>query len=641
MSAPEACSMYEQSPIAIAAAAVEAAEATASAARERSLHVMNHHHPRLLSLPDELLSRIFVELACLPSPLPHWKRPSASLRGRALYDHCRHAFALACTCRRLLRVFADVCLPSFAPRLVPSASISGRSPFRPMLQSSSHFVSSSSSSPSPSPSPSLSSSTSSLSNRIQWRGNAATYDSHACAIIRIAGACLTKLVLRAYPPDVNHARQSMFPMSLLLTRRRVAEPYDVSRMMHAIAQHITSLRELCIDLPRLRTPGIFADNLKIVLTSCQHSLRTLYITQVDFACANTLISASPILCALRELRMPGYKGGYRNLRTILETFGTNLTLLELSVCDAASIESEPLQQDMASLTDGHFMAMASSCYRLENLKLGPLRSRLAPLGPAFMKSCVNLRVLTLHSLSGDLNSDNCYAMDLVRLACMSCPRLDDVHMIDCDVIGESAELFQVVGYRLRSFTGAFYWETSDELMVFAQNCPRVQSLTLRCGQEGQNDVCCDEGAVHACTSFGPNLRYLLIANTNMEQSAFINAVCAAKNVEDLELVSIPKVQASVVNDILAAIGRGIRSLTITWAPILDPQDAEFEEDLCILHVVSAHCPLLEELHVPDIFHNCSLNPVRVVRIKDAFARLERNCRFLDIDASMLSMQLND
>jgi hypothetical protein len=285
---------------------------------------------------------------------------------------------------------------------------------------------------------------------------------------------------------------------------------------------------------------------------------------------------------------------------------------------------------------------ASSCSLLKTLIIGQMDRVMAPLGTALVQACTGLRTLSLHGLAGNLERSDCVAMMLLNAANKNCPQLDRIDMKSCDLVGDPIELFKAVGSRLRSFSGAFFWESDSELKTFASLCPNVEALILRCG--GHVGRSCDEGAVTACKQFGSNLKTLVIANTCLEADSFYAAITAATNVKNLEVNCDPKLSPATVACILSKIGAHIRVLSIAWSTARDVDYAadagnDGAHDTQLLSIIADHCPLLEELHLPMLYSRCELTRSGTIRAQAALDALEQRLPYLNTSVSTLNVPM--
>lgn len=339
-----------------------------------------------------------------------------------------------------------------------------------------------------------------------------------------------------------------------------------------------------------------------------------------------LLSALPTSqLPLEELRLPGFCGGYHVLATLLATYGPNLKILELSpvMCTTRNVPVPPPILDEESARD-FWAKVAARVPQLRELSLGPMTYvHMSPLGIALIERSPLLRRLTLTNMSCKPADPACSTMLLLRAVHNACIDIEEVHVVDCSIRGPSRELSQLVGPRLRSFTGPLSWETSDDLFAFAHSCPNVEQLSLRCG-EGITGLDCESGALHCLKTMGPGMRSLVISNRHMTEHAFVEAVACCSTLEDLELQCNPKLSVSLMESVLRAAGRNLRSLTIV-APVavIDTSDDDYE----LLELIGRHCVVLESVYLPDLWDGATASSLR--RRQSFFLALEAKLPYLD------------
>lgn len=326
---------------------------------------------------------------------------------------------------------------------------------------------------------------------------------------------------------------------------------------------------------------------------------------------------------VRELRLPDFNGDCGLLAVILDTFGPALHTLEVSVLNTSILKfAEAPSVPMGGTVS--FARVAQRCSNLTTLCLGDMVGETRPLGLYLVKAASLLRRLFLESLTDQLNKANCNVMDLLRAANVNCPGLEEIYMIDCLVTGESSELFTAVGKRLRTFTGIFSWETSDELIDFSDLCPNVQSLSLHCSKD-QFGPCCDEGAVLACQRFGTNLRSLVVSHYGLSPDSLAKMLCAATQLEELELMLASRPSIELVDTILSAVGGSLRSFTFAWPENFVVEDANNGASTVeLLGSIGRYCPLLESLWIPHLGSTVNFSTLTAVQ------NLVERLQFLDI-----------
>jgi hypothetical protein len=492
--------------------------------------------------------------------------------------------------------------------------------------------------------------------------------AHVRAMVRLAGADLAVLILDAYPPDRLRAYQSFLPAPPILRVGERAAQMDPRVVLEEVVERkggVGGLDELRLVHPRpqysIRAATWF---WKVLMGRARRGMRAITVVHAETRMGRALVMAAlgeggegggigaadwvlplrqwrlprgPLPAStvpLTELRLPAFAGGDLLLAALIETYGSTLRTLEVSVLseNIANLPSAPPPLPVFASVDeqvAFWERVVARCVHLDSLHLGDLTSSTRPLGPCLVEVSRGLQSLSLDGMSGQLADPRCHALALIRAADAHCPELDAIHMIDCQVTGESAALFQAVGARLRTFTGYFSWETSGELLTFAAHCPNVQSLSMRCGDS--NPEPCDEGAVQVCRRLGANLRSLVLCNLHIAEASFLAAACAATGVAELELVCSPKLGIAQTEQILAAVGKNLRVLTIAWPRIQVEAANDGSDDFRLLEVISEHCPLLESLCIPELWFDADIlpNSPRLEAAVDAIERVKTRLPFLD------------
>lgn len=543
---------------------------------ENNIGVLERRGPSLRDLPNECTDRIFSSLAGLNRQI------SNGLTGRVLHDDAADAFALGVLSRDLLASFrrtvlADVVVNVASPREFTSPNIT----LQPALK------------------------TASL--------------AHVRALIRLAGESLRSFELQAYP-----SRKSPLDSGLVIDvsferPSDVASPLRPGPILADLQANAKNLKSLSLTHPQLIMDDDEIDSLARLWSSRAQTLTALRYPRMSAKIATRLADVSVSMHALKELRLPDFQGSYEQLVAILSHVHERLLTLEIGGIAVPG-----------PVSGIDFNQAARPCKNLIELRVARTPPSMAGLGLALVANARGLCKLTLHMIEGQLGVDDCLAMRLIYQATASCPFLSEIHMIDCNVVGESETLFQTVGKRLRSFTGTFLWENVEELDFFSAACPNVERLSLRCGDEHQQNDSGRCGVSIALQRFGHNLKSLVVCNANVDETSFLDAMVHATGLEELVLIGHPKLSPEGVCTILRATGANLRSLTIIWGTMRVAQYSDGSEDTRLLQTIIRNCPRLEILCLPRLWTDATLTYSQWENVKTVLSQIESQLPNLSI-----------
>jgi hypothetical protein len=601
---------------------------------------------RLLDLPDKCILRIFHHLLPLSPVLPSSPPRGAAalalarphrLHGRAMHTGGADAFALACTARRLLALFAADGLVALDPHIA-SPVLGGAASGTTGVDAGGGGGSGSAGDAAdnvPLPAglvpvnPRFASRNSIYQ---QWPPPRTSAVEHVVALVRLSAGRLKDFGLHAHPPERRMPYRNLLPDFPVVHPGDLTRTLDPTDLLEALVTSRSTLHTLRITHPKLLCTDSAVTSFRQLLMQNANTIVALHATHMQKRFANCVLTCLPSTGILRDLRLPKFGAGIADLVALLARFGPGLETLEIGCSRthgsaAGSGDAALARKD--SDRSAELALAANSCGGITTLSISSLPGHATSLAFSLIRSCTRLRSLSLNGFSGHLGYTDCVAVPLIQSALRHCPDLAEIHMIDCNVIGESADLFNTVGQRLRSFTGRFYWETSRELLTFSAYCPNVESVSLRCG--GDFDDKCNEGAVTTIRRFGNQLRELAFSNANLDEESFITAICAATHVEELELGCDPKLSTDVLNHILSTIGGNLRVLTIGWtkldgAAALGDGSADFE----LLRIITRTCPLLETVHLPDLWYDANLDSMGWERARLAVGLLHERLRYFSV-----------